>query len=140
VFNLDKLSLYLIFGGILEVPISFTHNSTGEKLDLTKIFKEDKIDIDEIKKHPQLFSDIYGKLNLNPRSDILKNNYHTPQIYISPHDLVGGTTLKDIINDLESRGINQFTIFITTCKYYDSDTTEQYKYFDLKEYMDYLKR
>lgn len=135
-------SLYSIDGGIMEVPISFEHNETGNKLDLTKIFddKKNRLDVNELEKHRELFSNSEDKLVLNANSEILKNNYSTPQFYISPHDFIEGITLKKLISDLEERGINQFTIFITTCKKADDiKITRRYRYFDLKDYMDYLR-
>ena len=135
-------SLYSLDGGIMEVPISFKHNVTGNKLDLTKIFndKKNKLEISELEKHRDLFTNLTGKLVLNGNSEILKNNYSTSQFYISPHDFKEGITLKKLISDLEERGINQFTIFITACKNADIiKLTYRYKYFDLKEYMEHLR-
>ena len=135
-------SLYSIDGGIMEVPISFKHNITGNKLDLTKIFndKKNRLDVNELEKHRKLFANSEDKLVLNANSEILKNNYTSSQFYISPHDFTEGITLKKLISDLEERGINQFTIFIITCKKADDiKLTRRYKYFDLKEYMDNLR-
>lgn len=135
-------SLYSLDGGIMEVPISFKHNVTGNKLDLTKIFnnKTNRLDVNELEKHSDLFTNSAGKLVLNGNLEMLNNNYNTSQFYISPNDFREGITLKKIISDLEERGINQFTIFIIACKNTDNiKITHRYKYFDLKEYMDYLR-
>jgi hypothetical protein len=153
----ENPSLYDIRGGIMEVPITFTNRMTGEKLNLKNIFdfKNKKINIPELRKHNVLFTGnshiiMYDKirrkriLSLTGNSDILKLQYDTPQIYISPHDFVRGTRLDSIIRNLEERGIDKFTLFITSCKeikYSDpqSDQIGDYKYFDLKDYMDSLR-
>jgi hypothetical protein len=137
----EDLTLYHLDGGIMEVPISFTHRLTKKKLDLSKIFdlKKRKINLGELKNHRELFTKNW-KLTLNGNSHILRTRYTTPQFYISPHLFRHGITLRNIIDILERNKINEFTIFISSCKELtDIEATNKYRYFDLKEYMESLK-
>jgi hypothetical protein len=137
----ENLTLFHLDGGIKEVPISFTHKITGKKLDLSKIFdfKRRKINLKELSNHKELFQK-NGKLTLNGNSNILRIRYTTPQFYISPHLFRDGITLRNIIDRLEARGINEFTIFISSCKELsDIEISKKYRYFDLKEYMESLR-
>jgi hypothetical protein len=135
--------LFLLDGGIMQVPISFTHKVTNKKLELSKIFdfKNKKINFNELKNHRKLFTNKKNKLSLIGNSKVLNKEYKTSQFYISPHNFTKDLTLRSVIEKLESQNINEFTLIILTCKELDdSSNLPKYKYFDLKEYMEYIKQ
>jgi hypothetical protein len=136
-------NLFLLDGGIMQVPISFTHKVTNKKLELSKIFdfKNKKINYNELKNHRKLFNNKKNKLSLNGNSKVLNKEYKTSQFYISPHNFTKDLTLRSVIEKLESQNINEFTLIVLTCKELDdSPNLPKYKYFDLKEYMEYIKQ
>jgi hypothetical protein len=136
-------TLFLLDGGIMQVPISFTHKVTNKKLELSKIFdfKNKKINYNELKNHRKLFNNKKNKLSLIGNSKVLNKEYKTSQFYISPHNFTEDLTLRSVIEKLESQNINEFTLIVLTCKELDdSPNLPKYKYFDLKEYMEYIKQ
>ena len=140
--NVRYNELYHLLGGLYQAPILFTNFKNKEKLNLDKIFKKDIIDIKELNKHRQLFSDpTNNKINLHGRSDILEYNYTTNNYYKPASKFDKKNTLKHILDDLKCNGIDKFTLIIFACQNINlSKDISEYKYFDLNQYMNHLSQ
>jgi hypothetical protein len=142
--------LHSLTSGFYQIPATFKKRRDsdieGFNLNLEKIFKTHKIDTKELNNHIDLFTDENDpyKISLYGRSDILATEYdiknQDQDAYYVPSDFIKGIQLKDIIDYLELKGINKFTIIIVSCKNLDeSKVPSNFKYFSLNEYLEYIE-